>query len=134
MPSHPSIRLWDDSQQALDCESVCKAPPVQYTAKARFLAGESIVFCGQPRPLRRVYFLGEGIARQPEFKRMAPAEALIELVKHSFLLDIEARDLLSAQFDELSRLVSEPLYYRLDYPRRFEDLALVRQAIVEHLK
>jgi hypothetical protein len=133
IPSHPSIRLWDDSQQALISAGARKAPPVQFTSKARFLAGDDIVFCEQPRPLHCVYFLGEGTQQQPVFERMNPAEALIELVKHSFLLDIEEREMLAAQFDELSRLVSQPVYYRLDYPRRFKDLALVRQAIVEHV-
>jgi hypothetical protein len=132
MPSHPSIRLWDDSEEALIGDSARKAPPVQFTSKARFLADRDIVFCEQPRPLHRVYFLGEGVPQQTVFERMNPAEALIELVKHSFLLDIEEREMLAAQFDELSRLVSQPIYYRLDYPRRFEDLAQVRQAILKH--
>jgi hypothetical protein len=63
---------------------------------------------------------------------LKPADALIELVKHSFLLDIEERTLLAAHFDELSALAGQPIFYRLDYPRRYEDLAAVRQAIVEH--
>lgn len=133
MPSHPSIRLWDDSEQALIGAGVAKAPQVQFTSKARFLAGEDVVFCEQPRPLRRIYFLGDGTQQQVTFERLSAAEALIELVKHSFLLDIEAREMLAAHFDELSRLVSQPLCYRLDYPRRFENLASVRQAIVAHV-
>lgn len=132
MPSHPSIRLWDDSQQALMNADVLVAPPVQFTSKVRFLAGEDVVFCDQPRPLRRVYFLGAGTSPQLTFEQVKPAEALIELVKHSFLLDIEERDMLAAQFDEFSNLVSQPMCYRLDYPRRYEDLALIRQAIVKH--
>ena len=132
MPSHPSIRLWDDSQQALMSTSAPMAPPVQFTSKSRFLAGEDIVFCEQPRPLRRIYFLGAGSSAQLVFEPVKPAEALIELVKHSFLLDLEERAMLAAQFDEFSRLVSKPICYRLDYPRRYEDLALIRQAIVEH--
>ena len=132
MPSHPSIRLWDDSQQSLINADVLMAPPVQYTSKLRFLAGEDVVFCDQPRPLRRIYFLGTGVSPQLSFERVKPAEALIELVKHSFLLDIEERDMLAAQFDEFSNLVSQPMCYRLDYPRRYEDLVLIRQAIVKH--
>lgn len=132
MPSHPSIRLWDDSQRALMSAGAPTAPPVQFTSKARFLAGEDVVFCDQARPLRRIYFLGPGTAPQLTFDRVKPAEALIELVKHSFLLDIEERDMLAAQFDEFSKLLSQPICYRLDYPRRYEDLALIRQAIVEH--
>jgi hypothetical protein len=132
MPSHPSIRLWQDSETALIAPDTPTAPALEFTSKSRFLAGESIPFCDSPRPLRRVYFLGDGSAPAVIFQRMKPAEALIELVKHSFLLDIEERDMLAAHFDELSSLANLPIYYRLDYPRRYEDLADIRQAIIQH--
>jgi len=131
-PSHPSIRLWQDSQEALVAADVPIAPPVQHTSKARFLAGGDIAFCVEARPLQRVYFLGESTASAVEFQPMGPSEALIELVRHSFLLDIEEQAMLARHFDRLARLVSTPIFYRLDYPRRYEDLALVRQAIIEH--
>ena len=131
-PSHPSIRLWQDSQEALVAEDAAIAPPVQHTSKARFLAGEDMAFCGEARPLQRIYFLGEGTASAVEFQPMVPSEALIELVRHSFLLDIEEQTQLAQHFDRLARLVSRPIFYRLDYPRRYEDLALVRRTIIEH--
>ncbi|MBZ0309396.1 MAG: hypothetical protein K8I82_25250 [Anaerolineae bacterium] len=134
MPSHPSIRLWQDSEAALIAPDTPTAPTLEFTSKSRFLAGETIPFCDSPRPLRRVYFLGDGSAPEVMFQRMRPAEALIELVKHSFLLDIEEREMLAAHFDELSSLANLPIYYLLDYPRRYEDLAAVRQAIIEHAK
>jgi hypothetical protein len=133
-PSHPSIRLWEDSQEALLGAEAQTAPPVQFTSKTRFLAGSEIVFCNQPRALRRVYFLGEGVHQQPVFERLKPGDALIELLRHSFLLDIEERQMLAAHFDELSSMVSRPIYYRLDYPRYFDDLTMVRQAIVQHAR
>jgi len=34
---------------------------------------------------------------------MSASEALIELVKHSFLLDIRAHDLIASHFDRLAR-------------------------------
>ncbi len=132
LPSHPSIRLWGDSEKALMGHGVKLAPPVQYSPKARFLADDRVVFCAEPQPLQRVYFLGEGKAPKIGFQRMSASEALIELVKHSFLLDIEARDLIAAHFDRVAKLAAQPVHYRLDYPRRFEQLALVRQAIVDH--
>jgi hypothetical protein len=132
MPSHPSIRLWQDSQEALVGEDAETAPPVQYTSKARFLAGEGIPFCDEPRPLRRMYFLGDGSAEEATFQPMTPSEALMELVKHSFLLDIEDPSTLSRHFDQLTRLVSRPIFFRLDYPRRYEDLDRVREAIIRH--
>jgi hypothetical protein len=123
-PSHPSIRLWQDSEEAL--------MPLQFTSKSRFLAGDEIVLCDQPRPLHRMYFLGDGNAAEPVFEPLKPGEALIQLVEHSFLLDVEERETLIAHFDELCSLVQSPVWYRLDYPRRFEDLPRVRQAILDH--
>jgi hypothetical protein len=38
LPSHPSIRLWEDSEVALVPPTARRAPPVHYTSKARFLA------------------------------------------------------------------------------------------------
>jgi hypothetical protein len=132
LPSHPSIRLWEDSERALMDARALRAPPVQHTAKSRFLAGNRVDFCDQPRPLHRVYFLGEDAREKPSFERLKPGEALIELLKHSFLLDIEERQMLAAHFEDLSNLVVRPIYYRLDFPRYFDRLAEVRQAIIQH--
>lgn len=132
LPSHPLIRLWDDSEAALVVSGTETAPRLHFTPKTRFLAGLALTFCDQPRPLRRVYFLGPGEASTVTFERMSPAAALMAWVNNSFLLDIEEQSMLAAHFDRVARLASEPIYYRLDYPRRFEDLPHVRQAIVEH--
>jgi hypothetical protein len=132
LPSHPSIRLWEDSQVAIVAAGATTAPPLQFTSKARFLANSGLAFCEQPRPLQRVYFLGDGSASAVMIQRMSAAEALVEWVKHSFLLDVEEKPSLASHFDQAAKLANRPIYYRLDYPRRFEKLARVRQAIVEH--
>jgi hypothetical protein len=134
LPSHPSIRLWADSEEALIAPRVDRAAALSYTSKSRVLAGEDVRFCDQPRPLRRVYFLGDGSAGSIRFQALRPADALVEWVKHSFLLDVEERPRLASHFDQVARLASQPIHYRLDYPRRFEDLASVRQAIVDHAR
>jgi hypothetical protein len=133
LPSHPSIRLWEDSQDALVSERTAMAPAVSFTSKSRFLAGPGIAFCDEARPLRRLFFLGEGEVETPTIEPLRPAEALIELVKHSFLLDIEARDMLARHFDDLSRLAALPIYYRLDYPRSYAALPSVREAVIRHV-
>lgn len=131
-PSHPSIRLWDDSQEALLAADAELAPPVQYTPKARILSGDSLPFCNAARRLRSVYFLGEGNAEELTIQRMRPSEAMIGLVRNSFLLDIEAREMLSSHFDLLAEMVALPIYYHLDYPRAFAALPEIRQGILEH--
>ncbi len=134
LPSHPSIRLWEDSEAALIAPGVRTAPALPFTPKSRFLAGDEICFCDQPRPLRRVYFLGNDKVATPEFQRLSAAEALVEWVKHSFLLDVEEKPRLASHFDQVAKLANQPIHYRLDYPRRFEDLVWVRAAIVEHAR
>jgi len=131
-PSHPSIRLWDDSQEALLAADAELAPPVQYTPKARILSGDSLPFCNAVRRLQRVYFLGDGSAEELTIQRMRPSEAMIGLVRNSFLLDIEAHEMLSSHFDLLAKMVALPIYYQLDYPRSFAALPSIRQGILEH--
>lgn len=134
LPSHPSLRLWEDSQHALVAATAATAPPVQYTDKARFLAGKGIAFCPQPRPLKRAYFLGDGQARAITFEKMSAPEAMMEWVKNSFLLDPKEASLLASHFGKVAELANQVRCYRLDYPRRYEELPRVRQAIVEHLQ
>ena len=132
LPSHPSIRLWADSEEALIPPDSKSEPAVHFTAKSRFMAGDSMAFCDQPRRLARVYFLGDGRAEKVSFERLSASEALIESVKHSFILDIEDKALLASHFDRVAKLAQAPIYYRLDYPRSYEILPRVRQAVVEH--
>ena len=96
------------------------------------MAGDAIAFCSLPRPLRKVYFLGDGSAKEIVFKRLNESDALIEWVKHSFLLDIEDKNLLAIHFDRVAKLAQERIFFRLDYPRRYEDLPRVREAIIRH--
>ncbi|MFC1832339.1 hypothetical protein ACFL0S_10005 [Thermodesulfobacteriota bacterium] len=132
-PGDPSIRLWMDSERELITPGTLAAPALPYTSKSRFLAEPSISFCGQPRPLSRVYFLGDGSSETIVFGSMIESEALVEFAKHSFLLDIEKRSLLSTHFDMLAKLVNQFVPYRLDFPRRFDFLERVRETIIEHL-
>jgi len=130
-PSHPSVRLWEDSQEALIGADAQLAPALEYTLKARILAGDAIRFCGEPRQLHRFYFLQDGGVEDLVITLMSPSEALMDLAKHSFLLDIEERELITQHFDGLAEMVKQPVFYRLDYPRRYEDLGRVRRAILD---
>jgi hypothetical protein len=134
LPSHPSIRLWQDSEEALIAPGTAMAPAVDYTPKARFLAGDRLRFCDEQRPLRRVYFLGDGNVSDIAIRRLSGADAMIEWVRHSFLLDVEEKPRLASHFDQVAKLANEPIHFALDYPRRYEDLARVRAAIVGHAR
>lgn len=134
LPSHPSIRLWADSSEALIGPGAASAPAVSYTSKSRFLAGDQVPFCSRPQPLRCVYFLGAGDAAGITITPLAPAQALIEWVKHSFLLDIEEQPRLASHFDDVARLSDHPVHFHLDYPRHYRLLPQVQAAIQTHLR
>lgn len=131
-PSHPSIRLWDDSRQALIPDTAPAAPAVDYTPKSRLLAGDKVAHCDAPRPLRCMYFLGEGDTETVSIEPVGGRDAMIELVRHTFLLDIEEREMLLHQFGQLTELARLPMFFRLNYPRQYAMLAQVRDAVIRH--
>jgi Coenzyme PQQ synthesis protein D (PqqD) len=132
IPSHPSLRLWEDSRGALLPLDTPTAPPVHYTTKCRFVAGSKLGYCNQSRLLRAMYFLGEGQAADIAIQRLNPATALNCLIQHSFILDVEDRPGVSAHFDRLSKLANEAACFHLDYPRCYETLLAVLRAIRAH--
>ena len=132
-PGHHSLRLWDDSRAALfGADPVPMAPAVEFTSKARFLSGGRLVFRVAPQPLRCVYLLGDNEAQAPIIEPINGRDVLIELAKNAFLLDIAEPSRISAHFRRLSQVARLPIYYRLDYPRRFDALPAVRKAILDH--
>jgi len=130
VPSHSSIRLWQDSEEALLGASADTAPPAQYTSKSRFLAGDSLPFCAQPRPLLGVFFLGVEDVQVPRVSTLTPSEALILLVRHSFLLDVKERGLLGGHFDAVSRLAAAMSFHQLEFPRTYAALPAVRREVL----
>jgi hypothetical protein len=134
LPSHPSIRLWADSQDALMPPDVASAEPADYTTKARFLADASLAYCPEPRRVHSLFFLGSGECDEVRIEPMRPQAALVELVRHSFLLDIDEHRMLANHFDEISRIANRGCLYHLDYPRRYDMLAELRRTIVDHIQ
>lgn len=132
-PGHPSIRLWKDSREALIPHGTDAASPVDYTPKTRLLADDQVAFCAVVRPLCRVYFLGDGNTDRVEIVPVGGRDAMIELVRHSFLLDVEEREMLTRHFEQLSALVELPIFFRLDYPRRYAVLPNARDAVIGHV-
>lgn len=132
LPSHPSIRLWDDSKAMLVGNEVDLAPAVQITSKSRLLSGSAIPFCASPAPLQAFYFLGEGATAEVAIEPLSPQEAMLMLVRHSFLLDIEEKAAIGQHFQALCEMVRQPIFFRLDYPRRYDYLPVVREAVIRH--
>lgn len=133
LPSEPSVRLWSDSEAALIPATVERQADVHYTDKARLFAGTAIPFCPTATPLRRVFVLGDGDTENIRIGPLKPAEAVIALMRNTFLLDVTQQESLAWHFDAISRLAQLPVFYSLDYPRRYKMLDDVHRAIAQHL-
>jgi hypothetical protein len=132
LPGHPSIRLRANSHAELIGMDAHNGSPVPGTSESRVLENGSIAFRGRPSALRRLYFLSPADSSGIQIEAIPPAEALIEIVKHSFLLDIEDSREVATHFQQASHLVARIGCHRIGYPRRFEALPEVRSAILEH--
>lgn len=133
VPGHASLRLWPDSERALFTHTLNRLSALEYTPKSRFAESEHLQFCDAERELAALFFLGPGSADSVSLTPMRPADALVELVKQSFLIDTEDREMLANHFDALSHLAASVIHYRLDYPRHYDVLPDVREIIGELL-
>lgn len=131
-PSHPSIRLWDDSRVALAGHTAEAEPPIDYTSKARFLADEKFEYCPKSRELRHVYFLGDGSSKKISIKPISSQKAVIGMIRHCFLLGVDEHEMLSHNFEQITELSRQPIFFALDFPRNYDVLDQVREAVVNH--
>ena len=133
-PSHPSIRLWNDSLEAIGQTASLTSPVVEAHSKAIILASDSLPFCTESHPLGHVYFLGNGSAEHVSIAPVSSQATAIELVRRCFLLGVDSHKMLTHNLGQVAALSRLPIFFSLDYPRRFEFLDSVRQAIVNHVR
>lgn len=131
VPSTASVRLWKDSRNAL-LPGAIAAPCASYTPKERLQSEGLIPFASQPIPLRRAYFLGDGSAGSVTISPLTAHEAHMAWVEHSFMLDARDKSRMATHFEQVARLVRLGLTYRLDYPRRYDSLPEVAEAVLKH--
>jgi hypothetical protein len=132
LPSHASVRLWDDSVEALIDAGHPQAAQVSYSAKARLLAGAALTHSGKPQPLLAAYVLESEGTTTVAFRELAGADRQMGWVENSFLLDIEDRDLLARHFEWTHRISTAVPTFALDYPRNYGMLKTVRDAVRRH--
>jgi hypothetical protein len=123
-PSYASTRLWPPSADALFAHRGPLPRATPRTDKRRVELAQS----RDATDLLRIYLLEEaesGVA----IERLSRAAAIGKLVKHVFRLVGVDRDLLMRELAFLERLVSVVPVSTLAYPRRYAELASVREAI-----
>jgi hypothetical protein len=138
VPSYPGVRLWPETVNVLLGVGTPVSEVAHYSDKKRIAQDIRLPFCTEPAPLRRIYFLVRPEDTEDtstiSINHISPRDALIELVKHTFHLDVTDSLGLRREFKCLSRIAVLPLFYRLTFPREFPLLPAVHEAILQNLR
>ncbi len=126
---YSGLRLMPDSASAVLESHRQTLPVAHYTLKRRFGPAEArIRFSLKPAPLAAIYFLTS--PADFTLTQISAREAFIELVRYAFLLDVGDPAGLTRQFEFIRGALAHLSFFRLSIPRRFEELAAVRERIL----
>jgi hypothetical protein len=140
IPSYPGLRLWDDTISAtLNRVKPARCRVAHYTSKKRIGSRNSeFRFCVKPAPLKRMYILANleetEHATKISIDPISPRDAIVELVKYAFKLDISDREMLRGEFECFARIVPLQLFYHLSVPRDLSRLPAIQEAILKDLE
>jgi len=138
IPAYPGLRLWKDAKTYLFGENGDKSI-AHYTSKLRVdIEEKPESYSTEPKPLSRLY----DIINSPEtdeksdivIEKLSSRDSFITLVKCAFRLDITDRHMLRRQFNFLERVASRVSVRRLTFPRDFNFLPAVCEAILKDLQ
>ena len=129
MPSHASLRLWEDSVEALLPKDEPQAGAISYSNKARLLAGDALRFSDAAMPLLAAFVLESNDVEAIAIEPLTGSGRHMAWVSNSFLLDIKDKDLLARHFDWTHRIANQLPTFSLDYPRDYGMLPQVRDAV-----
>lgn len=130
LPSHPSIRMWCDSRDAVLGGAARVAPAVSYTEKDRLQATDSLPHCAEPLLLAAAIFLGAQEAEEAVLRPLSGVAALAAWMENVFLLDIENRARVLANLDAVTEIARAVPSFAMEYPRDYNALPAVRRAIL----
>jgi len=137
-PGHPQLRMWPDGARHFLRRSDGLAIVHPAFAKLRVPIGEPMIgeLASRPLPLGAVYILERQAAGTgPSITPVAAGEALIALVRHSFVPElIQATAQAGPRFSTLAEIARCVPVFRLQYPDGLQRLPDTRRAILDHLE
>ncbi len=134
LPGLPQLRVWPDLAAVLhpDWTNLRRAHPGLEKRRILVGAGHGFgTFHGEALPLDRLFLPERRDGGEIEFEVIPPREALLELLKHSFLpRQVAAAGWEAARLERLARLAERIPLVRLCYPSGFERLDEVRDRLL----
>jgi len=133
LPSHASLRLWEDSVEALIEADAPQADVISYSNKARILAGGALTFHDEQLPLLAAFVLGDEGSADVSIRALAGLDRYMSWLENSFVLDVTDQQLLSQHFAWTDRISASVPTFALNYPRDYGILPDVRRAVRRHV-
>lgn len=137
--SYPGLRLWPDSLGMMNVDENSLDMSSGYSRKRRLAVGSDVIeFYEQSIPIKSVFVLRnrhkDSDAQAVSIELVKAQEKVVNLIEHSFRLDITDRDHTVREFETLARLAGKLPMYWLSYPRRYDMLPAVQEAIMSHIR
>ena len=132
MPSHASLRLWEDRVEALIPDNTPQAGAISFSSKARLLAGEVLHHKDESVPLLASYVLDWQDVDEIVIAPLSGSTRQMAWISNSFLLDIKDQALLAKHFEWTHRIAQQVPTFSLDYARDYGMLSKVREAVRRH--
>ncbi|WP_338467588.1 hypothetical protein RXV95_03230 [Novosphingobium sp. ZN18A2] len=129
-PGRPVLRLFRDSAAFLRDEASDRG---NQRRKQEMAASGCLPFSDRDARLAGIFLLGPGTATRVTLRKLAPAEAMVQLMQHAFILDVEDRKRLRRHFDRIASLSEAVQCHTLDYPRRYDLLPSITATVIQCL-
>jgi hypothetical protein len=135
---YPQMRMWPDAAECFlgTTAGLERVLPGMDKRRVPVGAGSLGRFCAAPQPLAAVYLPKRAASPRPEIRisPVAPRDAVIELVRHSYCPGLAAAVGLEAErLAFFARLAATVPVRRLSYPSGFDQLERVRAAVLDDL-
>lgn len=136
VPSYAGLRLWPESVTALFDKEPEVRPMAHYTDKKRVLFDQKTL--AGSLELKAIYVLAEPESESTSAAEVTIApllgrEALFEIVKHTFQLDVTDSQQLGRAFKRYEWLAKSVPFFRLTFPRDHALLPIVNNTVLHHL-
>lgn len=130
-PVYSSLRLLPEAAERLFPDHPPSTPMAHYSLKERVGSEAGVRFRTRAALLKRIYVLERGPSVRVE--SMPLREGFVEILKHAFMMDVDRRAALSAEFHAVAQAAIQPLFRRLFYPHDYTLLPSVHAGILEDL-
>ena len=135
IPSYAGARLWPDSLEAVVNNKIDVHSVAHYSSKKRLIFPEELKKESFKLPILAIFILTPPdklkSLKKITVEKILGANMIMELIKHSFYLDVTDTNKISKQFVALGKVTDYALpVYRLNYPREHAVLQKVQKKVL----